>query len=269
MQTKSSPVVARVVGVLNFFLEHPDHPFSLTQISKSLRLSRATTHLILLSFVEAGYLYRRTDKSYILGSMIPALTASAGQKVSTFPVGRDEMRALADDLDLVASALFIEEGEIVVRERIAAISHLGRPARMTVIRYSLYPANGAFLLPLSDREIRTKLAMALPPLSQQDLEMIWKQVAFGRKYGFVLTLEGPDRSFDPSVLSASMFVEDLAAGEFVSPWFLAAPVLSADRTVQFVITIHGLEGPTSSERIFAIGQRLKDGCDAIGRFYGR
>ena len=65
-----SPSVQRVVAVLNLFADHPDQAFTLTDIVRTLKLSRATCHGLLLSLVEAGYLYRTTDKSYVLGAAL-------------------------------------------------------------------------------------------------------------------------------------------------------------------------------------------------------
>ena len=71
--TRSSPGVHRVVAILNFFADHPGQAFTLTDLVRALKLSRATCHALLVGLVECGYLYRASDKSYILGPAPMAL----------------------------------------------------------------------------------------------------------------------------------------------------------------------------------------------------
>src|SRR5579864_180619 len=123
--TRNSPAVHRIVSVLDFFAEHPNQPFTLTQIVKSLRLSRATCHALLASLVEVGYLYRTPDKSFVIGPGLIALGDKTRQHFGPLTVARQELRILADELDLVAAVLVRAGDEVVLRERAASLSHIG------------------------------------------------------------------------------------------------------------------------------------------------
>src|SRR4029079_18979832 len=71
--SRSSPATLRTLAVLNLVVQHPTKAFSFTDVVTARRLSRATCHSILVTLAEAGYLYRRANKSYVIG---PALIAA-------------------------------------------------------------------------------------------------------------------------------------------------------------------------------------------------
>jgi len=122
---RSSPGVQRMVSILNFFAEHPGQAFTLTDLVRALRLSRATCHALLAGLVDAGYLYRTNDKSYVLGPTLAAIGRIANEHFSPLQVAQPEMRVLADEYGAICSAFFREKNEVVVRARAAAVSHLG------------------------------------------------------------------------------------------------------------------------------------------------
>ena len=68
-----SPSAQRVIAILNFFADHPGQAFTLTDLVRSLRLSRATAHAFLTTLADAGYLYRASDKSYVLGPVLATI----------------------------------------------------------------------------------------------------------------------------------------------------------------------------------------------------
>src|SRR3546814_12729356 len=67
---RTSPGVQRIVSILNFFADHPEQSFTLTDLVRALKLSRATCHALLTGLVEAGYLDRSHDKSFVLGATL-------------------------------------------------------------------------------------------------------------------------------------------------------------------------------------------------------
>src|SRR5579862_1386791 len=104
--SRSSPAVQRIVAILNFFAEHPGQAFTLTDVIKALKLSRATCHALLTGLVEAGYLYRSSDKSYVLGPALAAIGRNANMHYSPLQVAQPEMRALADEYDVICLAVY-------------------------------------------------------------------------------------------------------------------------------------------------------------------
>ncbi len=258
--TKKSPAVARVVAVLSFFLEHPQQAFTLTQVVKSLRLSRATTHTILLGLVDAGFLYRRPDKSYLLGPVLHSLAAGAQRHFSPLSIANLEMRAIADELDVVASALFAEGDEVVVRERAASVNHLGW-GNMDSRHYALLPNGSVFLLPRSDEEVAERIAGAKPALSARQQEDVHHQLAFGRRHGFIVGLRDDDAEKPP----LTSYPTDLAEGEH-HVGFMVAPVPGAAGEVVMAISLQGLPERMSREQVLATGERLKQTCRRVTDF---
>jgi DNA-binding IclR family transcriptional regulator len=258
--TKKSPAVARVVAVLSFFLEHPQKAFTLTQVVKSLRLSRATTHTILLGLVDAGFLYRRPDKSYLLGPVLHALAAGAQRYFTPLSIANLEMRTIADELDVVASALFAEGNEVVVRERAASVKHLGW-GNMASRHYPLLPWGSVFLLGLPDAELAAQIARAKPALAPRDKQNVLNQIAFGRRHGFIAGV----LSDDLGLSERTQYPADLEEGEhYVS--FMVAPVLGAAGEVVMAISLQGVAAPMDRARVLAAGERLRETCQRVTDF---
>jgi DNA-binding IclR family transcriptional regulator len=269
--TRLSPAVGRIVSVLNFFAEHPQQAFTLTQIVKSLRLSRATCHALLIGLVEGGYLYRNADKSYVLGPALLALARNAQAHFSPLDVARQEMRMLADELDVVAAALFIDREEIVVRERAASLTHLGW-APPPGQRYPMHPWGTAFLTPLPDGEVEEAFDRASPALSGPERADERAQVAFARSRGYVFGVHRSDRphppvSFDSEVRgSGGRIATDMAPDESYALQFLVAPVMNERGRVAFCIALYGFGRMYTGAEVAAVGDRLVEACRRITTF---
>jgi DNA-binding IclR family transcriptional regulator len=123
--TRSSPAVTRTVAVLNLFADHPTQAFTLTDIVTTLRLSRATCHALLVALTEANYLYRRVDKTYVIGPALVAIGKAAHDNFSPLEVARLEMRKLADEFEALCTALFHEKSELVLRAQAGSVFHVG------------------------------------------------------------------------------------------------------------------------------------------------
>ena len=116
--------MARVAAILNFIADHPGQAFALTDLVRALKLSRATCHALLTGLVDVGYLYRTTDKTYVLGPALAAIGRTAAEHFSPLQVAQPEMRSLADEFDIVCGAYFLEGDTIHLRERAASLSHV-------------------------------------------------------------------------------------------------------------------------------------------------
>ena len=103
---RSSPGVQRVAAILNFIVDHPGQAFTLTDLVRALKLSRATCHALLTGLVEVGYLYRASDKNYMLGPALVAIGKIALEHASPLQVAQPEMRVLADEFDTMCAAYF-------------------------------------------------------------------------------------------------------------------------------------------------------------------
>jgi len=267
--TRQSPAVGRIVSILNFFVEHPQQAFTLTQIVKSLRLSRATCHALLVGLVEAGYLYRRPDKSYVLGPALISLAVNAQQHFSPLAVARQEMRMLADELDVVSAALFAEGDEVVVRERASSLTHLGWviPAGQ---RYPMHPWGGFFLMPMADAEVEEEITKISPPLSDEARDGVRNQVKFARRYGFIVGVRLEDEAGNDELgrtwRPQGHFLSDLDPDEQYRLMFLVAPVMNERARVAFGVALYGFNRRLTGAEIVGMGHRLREACRRITTF---
>lgn len=267
--TRLSPAVGRIVSVLNFFAEHPQQAFTLTQIVKSLRLSRATCHALLVGLVEGGYLYRNPDKSYVLGPALLALARTAQQHFSPLDVARQEMRGLADELDVVIAAFFLEQGEVVVRERAASVAHLGwaPPSQ----RYPVYPWGNAFMAALSATEIEAWLDKMTPALSATERLACRRQVEFLRSHGYMFAAhQSSENESAPAGevmrAQAGSFVTELESDRLYPLQFFTAPVMNEQGKVAFALALYGFARAYSGAEVAAIGERLRETCGRVTSF---
>jgi DNA-binding IclR family transcriptional regulator len=273
---RSSPSVLRVVAVLNFFADHPGQSFTLTDLVRALKLSRATCHGVLTGLVEAGYLYRTTDKSYVLGPALLNVSEVAASHFSPLQVAQPEMRKLADEFDAVCSAAFRERYEVVVRERAAAVSHLGYTSPRGT-RLPLLPQFAApFFAGSPPAEVRDWIDKIDPPCSRQQVDALFQGIEFIREHGFQFSVRqrGAKASDIPhqwledrAHVNTPIIAEfELAPKKVYDLSFIAAPVYDARRKVAFVITLQGLTEPRKGGDVQRIGERVVEACRRITSF---
>ncbi|MET0239044.1 MAG: helix-turn-helix domain-containing protein [Sphingobium sp.] len=277
--SRSSPGVRRVVSILNFIADHPGQSFTLTDIVRALRLSRATCHSLLGGLVEAGYLFRSSDKSYVLGPALIAMGEVALSNFSPAQVARPEVRALADRYDAVCALCTLEDGDAVIVERAAALSHVGQ-ATVRGARLPLLPQfAGIFFVRSSAADIAAWLDGRDPLPRPDQREALAQGVEFVRSHGFgvstrthapPVTVSSPDRQASIDMLDSTMqplFAIDPQA-EYL-PGYIQAPVYDSRRLVAFVVALSGFTTPIKGEEIRAIGEDLRETGERLSSFIGR
>jgi len=268
MEFRQSPPVQRVTSILNFFLEHPTQPFTLAQVAKSLKLSRATAHSILLSMVAAGYLYRRHDKSYVLGLALPTMAAKALQQISPLAIASQEMRTLADELDVVVTALFKEGDNLVIRERAASVNHLGILASRTI--GAVHPARPGghhlFQLPLSDSDYVAFLDKNVPAMTEDMNKRFLSNRDFVRQHGFAARLKGRDGEMGEAI--PFDYLDHISPEMTYDVHHVVAPVINYARQVEFIISLFGFAHPLKGTELLAAGKLLDESCQRISQFIG-
>lgn len=132
---RRSPPTDRVVQVLDFLAAHPDRRFGLSELARSLKISKPTCLGIVSALVASGYLTRDPQsKTYGLGPALIAAGRAAQRSFAVGPVARSYLEKLSAEFDTtcVASA--------VIGDRIAVLEAVGpRDARSPVRVGSVYP----------------------------------------------------------------------------------------------------------------------------------
>lgn len=279
VMARSSPGVRRMVAILDFFADHPDQSFTLTDLVRALRLSRATCHALLAGLVDSGYLYRTHDKSYVIGPRLVAIGRIANEHFSPLQVAQPEMRALADEFGAICSAFFRERDEVVVRARAASISQLGFSIPQGA-RMQLRPPFGAIYYAWSPpAEAQAWMDQLDPPPTAGQREQMMKGIAFARQHGFlfgVRDLSVPTLEVAPEQLFRGQRAEyPVTLEQEIDPArqyrlaFLNAPVFDARQQVAFTLGLMGFTEMVGGAAVERMGQALREACDRITTFAGR
>lgn len=274
--TRLSPGIRRMVAILDFFADHPGQHFTLTQLSRTLKLSQATCHAILAALVERGYLYRTHDRSYVIGQRLVAIGRIANEYFSPLQVAEPEMRALADEFDAVCAAFFREGEEVVVRAREASLSQLGG-AMPKGARMRIWPPLGAIYHGgLSSTKSNACLDRILRPLTPEQRTAMLGGMAFMRERGFLfgvrnidvlLAKDAPEQVYSGQFGDYPMTVESTIEldGRYRLAYVIS-PIFDIRADVAFILALTGFTGLLPGERIVRMGRQLREACDRVSNF---
>ena len=273
--TKLSPAVGRTVAVLNFFADHPGQAFTLTDLVKSLKLSRATCHALLAALVEASYLYRTVDKTYVLGAALARIGQVAQDNASPVQAAAPELRRLADAFDVICSVVAREKDDAVVRDRAASRSHLGwsiSPGTRLTLRP---PLGSVFFAWSAEAEVEAWINRVSPPPTETERERIRESLAFARDRGFtfgVRKVHIVDEKHAQALVYATEQTDylptDVTADQTYELAFVAAPVFDARGRVSLVLAMMGFPGAVAGHEVQRIGDELRIAALNVTRFVG-
>jgi DNA-binding IclR family transcriptional regulator len=274
--SRSSPGVLRVAAILNFIADHPGQAFALTDLVRALKLSRATCHALLTGLVDVGYLYRTSDKSYVLGPALAAIGRTAAEHFSPLQIAQPEMRRLADDFDIVCGAYFLEGDTMHLRDRAASASHVGYPVPLGT-RMPMHWTQAIAYFARAPKDAEAWLERSEPQLGDDHLLQMRDGMAFVRQHGFVPLVRKPGVSF-PLTGNPDNFVppqgDDIPirpqlefAGATVYPLAaIMAPVFDGRGKAPFALVMAGFRTALSGEQVFEAGGQVSEACGRISAF---
>ena len=277
--TRPALSASRSVDVLNFMASRPRESFTLSELSRQLGISTASGHAVLQVLTAANYLVRDpVKKRYRLGPTLIALGHSALETHPAIDRARDEVRHLADSLQLECLA------EIVCDDEIMILARAGRPRKFEFLprvaqRLPLIPPVGTALCAWADEPTTTKWLARLGPMPKQEMARITQAIEGIRARGYDVGLETPTRkqigellarhahdaeSKDWKPMLADLF-KTLAREEnqIVGPIdphreyvvnYIMAPVINNHGEALVCLTVLGFEDPLNGEEIQKIGQ---------------
>jgi DNA-binding IclR family transcriptional regulator len=273
---RSSPGVRRVAAILNFIADHPGQSFTLTDLVKALKLSRATCLALLTGLVEVGYLYRASDKNYVLGPALASIGRIASHHGSPLQVAQPEMRALADEFDVICAAFFRERDEIILRDRASSVSNVGWSIPVGR-RLTLTPAFGSiFHAWLPEAEIAAWLDSYQPALPAERRASVVAGMAFLREHGFQANVRNPsaidtERAHDhpfgeAALLFPTLQLSSVEPATLYSLDAILSPVFELRGQIAFALGLVGFTRAMSGEEIARMGARLTEACDRVSTF---
>lgn len=271
--TRSSPGVRRVAAILNFMASHPGQAFALSDIVRALKLSRATCHALLTGLVEVGYLYRATDKTYVLGPALAAIGRAAAEHSSPLHVAKPEMRQLADQFDVVCGAYFLEGDVLHLRDRATSLSHVAYPVPLGT-RMPLRSTQAAAFFADAPAEAEAWLGRTEPKPTPERRTLFYAGMEFVREHGFLVVVrrpefgstslaEGSGAHTDDLPVMAQVEIESAATYPLAA---LMAPVRGHRGQVGFCLVMAGFPGQMTGGQIMAAGHSLHAACERIARF---
>lgn len=269
--SRSSPGVARMAAILNFIADHPGQSFALTDLVRALKLSRATCHALLTGLVDVGYLYRTSDKTYVLGPVLAAIGRTAAEHFSPLQVAQPEMRKLADDFDVVCGAYFLEGDTIHLRERATSARHVGYPVPLGT-RMPLRWVQATAFYARNPREADAAQARINPSPSAEQIGQLYGGMAFVREHGFIALTRRPDSVPGENAIVATL--EDppvvpevvLDDGRVYPVMAIMAPIYEPRDRVSIALVLAGFNGAMTGADIRQAGDALAAACTRISRF---
>lgn len=275
--SRSSPGVWRVAAILNFIADHPGQAFALTDLVRALKLSRATCHALLTGLVDVGYLYRTSDKTYVLGPALAAIGRTAAEHASPLQIAKPEMRALADAYDVVCGVYSLEADEMLLRDRAASASHAAYPIPVGT-RMKLRSAQAVVYYAWAQGEADSWLERATPRPEPDRVALMWRNMEFARTHGFVIHVRNPGMvsgAPTPNYLQGEetdeipvVPIPQVQPGDVYPVAALMAPVFDARGKVSFALVIAGFQAPMTGAQALEAGQQLRAACERITAFIG-
>jgi DNA-binding IclR family transcriptional regulator len=276
--TQGSPAVERAAAILNFMAEHPDHAVTVSDLVRALRISRSTCHALVASLMRVGFLHRTSDKTYVLGPSLALLGQTAAKHASPVLIAQPEMRALAEEFDVICSAFFREGDHLVVRERAASGSHLGWSSPKGARVRMRPPFAGIFYAWSPPARAEAWLAASAPNATAEQAAAMTHAMAFARAHGFTVSVRNPRAAAADGTMEAAFetgreelpvsLLADLRPDQDYALMSVISPVFDEARQVAFLLALVGFTRTVTGQEIERIGGRLRSACDHISGFIG-
>ena len=273
--SRSSPGVKRVAAILNFIADHPGQAFALTDLVKALKLSRATCHALLTGLVDVGYLYRTSDKTYVLGPALAAIGRTAAQHFSPLQVAQPEMRKLADEFNVLCGAYFLDDSVVHLRDRAASASHVGYPVPLGA-RFKLHEALAPVFFSDEEKGFDNWLRTTDFEPSDAQKSLFREAAAAFRRDGYIVierragvSMDGAGYDEVVATSSSDLPIEvlvELTGERSYSVAAIMAPVRDEKGRVSFALGITGFYTTMSMDRVRHAGQQLRDACARVSDF---
>lgn len=184
---------ARVLRVLEYLAIRPSETYGLSELARSVGISKSTCLSILNTLSDSGYVVQHPLQRYY--SLGPAAIAVGQAALVRFPDVSDVLpilRQLAREHDMTATIEALAGDQLVVvasAGRGDPLSGIGR----TGVRLPFAPPYGAPFAASADLEgFRSYLSKAEPALSEQERKSLMRSLEVGRQRGYFIGLALPD-----------------------------------------------------------------------------
>jgi DNA-binding IclR family transcriptional regulator len=254
----SAPAVARTVALLDFLASRPTEAFSLSELARRLELNKSTTHAMLTTLADAGYVARHpVEKSYTLGPSLVALgeAASASPSVDIAQYAIGEMRAMADEFGVQCVASRIMGTEIVVIAHTGTREPLGQTLSVGHRLPFVPPLGTVFVAWSKPAEIDAWLRRLGPGATRTELVRYRQAVAAVRKRGYSIGLEADAHE--------EYILMELERSVSYQLSLVAAPVFGPTGDVVMAVAMFGFRDRLDADELTRAGNRVVAATHAI------
>jgi DNA-binding IclR family transcriptional regulator len=262
--SRPAPAATRALRILDFLAAHPTESFTLSEMAKHLELSLGSAHAVLNAMTDAGYLVRHpSHKTYRLGPSAIAVGHAALESHPIIDIARDEMRRVAQDLDLECLASVPLGEELVVVAR-AGRPRPGGPLVLVGARLPLVPPLGTMYMAWSEpEEIQSWLDRANPSEPPARVARYRDVLVSARVLGYSVgvIVDGVAEAVAPVEGDPARL--DLDPGEAYSVSYIAATTFDEGGRVALVINLDGFRAPLAPDAITDVAAELTDAAAAI------
>ena len=257
-----SPSAERVVRILDFLTTHPGRGFTMSELSRQLRLSKSTTYKILVTLTVRGLAVRSPDSSeYSLGPALVAMGTVAERNMPALPYAKLEAERLAEEQETECVILLATAEDLLI------VHHTGIPGPLSATfqegrRQPLAPPMGGVVLAWSsDEAVEAWLDRLGPEITESERERHRAAVEAVRRRGYAVAI-GVPKLYELQELYANADLHtpqgrhelSLAFGAFardnhapaseefppdVEIGGVTAPIFGPDGTMLFAIAITG------------------------------
>jgi DNA-binding IclR family transcriptional regulator len=186
-----SPSAERTLRILEFLTTHPGRGFTLSELSRRLKISKGTTYAILTTLTERGALVRPSDShEYRLGPALIPIGSVAERGFPALTHAKREAERLAEELDIECVVVMAAGAELLIAGR------AGTPGPRSITsregqRRPLAPPLGAGLVAwMGDAAIDAWLDRLDGELTMAEREHYRDAIAVIRRQGYAVGIRG-------------------------------------------------------------------------------
>lgn len=279
--TRRSPAVARAATILQLLAPLRDGGATLSEVARWASLSKATTHSLLASLLDVGFVVRSSDRRYRLGLAVTALGEAAlvGRELAART--RRTMFAIADELERHAVLSCVVGREIVIvsttRDDAQASTSIRAGRRIPLIP----PLGSVFLAWATDDQVREWLSADGMDASGVDVSRYEHELVLIRERGFAVgvdadpmtrisdVVQAADESVDADELRERLdaavaaerrgdhYFADLDRPGPYAVSNIAVPIFDDERSTAFAVSLTDFDVELSSLEIVQLGERLR------------
>ncbi len=279
-----SKPTARTLAIIDLLMANPHRAYGLTDMTRQLKLNKATCHAILSTMKGAGFLNQDPKtKTYRLG---PSMAAAGHAAFSQFPslnYARTELKAIAEELTVNCSAIARSNTNLVTLAHYQHPELITNPLQTGLRLPNMAPLGACFIAwsPASQLQNWIEEAHQSQHCYQENLDQLLRiRVISIYKQGFEVTLKTSaednwinsltsmphcdlkatdqlSRTYQQALCNENSHLNSIDNSLHYDVSQISVPVFCYSNTPELIFSANCFEKPISGQQIKKIAARLK------------